>query len=54
MFFPSSFLFKKQMKACTVSVVYVNLSKNSFLVRYHYCCESECKDKGFILFSQTF
>lgn len=51
---PFIFLTKKRLKACTVSVVYVNFSKNSFLVRYHYRCESECKDKGFILFSQTF
>lgn len=43
---PFMFLIKKRLKACTVSVVYVNFSKNSFLFAITIVVKASAKIRG--------
>ena len=43
---PFMLLIKKRLKACTVSVVYVNFSKNSFLFAITIVVKASAKIRG--------
>lgn len=54
MFYPFIFLFREMIEGLYCFCCISQSFKELIFVRYHYYCESECKDKGFILISQTF